>query len=151
MKYLKYYIKESINLSNFDKRALVKIIEYVYYNNISDKEDYITLKEIPQWILDGSKNYLKTKNIEKIYRGENNNNHQEPFSWTYSESTAKKFGTNILSKEIPNNVICPEYIAKLVIDKKLDLSGIIDSEALDNLIKTYNDNFENEVIIPLIQ
>ena len=144
MKYLKYF--ESIDLTNFDQKALIKIIEYVYYNNISDEEDYITISEIPKWILTGSKKYLNSKNITEIYRGENDKQHEAPFSWTYNKTTAESFGKNIITKNVPDNVICPEYIVKLIKERKLNLNGIVDSDALDYFLL----NTENEVIIPLI-
>jgi hypothetical protein len=151
-------INESLSkLDEKDKKALIKILEYVYYNNIdsSDEDDVIKISDIPSWLLKGSYDYLANKGIKNIYRGTNQEGEskKESFSWTYTESTAEKFGSKVLSKKLPKNVVCPEYIAELIINKKLnkkELYDVVGAESVDYLLRTiYKQNFENEVIVPI--
>jgi hypothetical protein len=131
-------------LSEYDKKTLIKILEYLYYNNISDEEDYFYLSEIPIWLLLGSKEYLTSLNIKQIYRGSKIGYSDDGFSWTYDKDTAKMFGGTILNKEIPDGIISVDYIKNIVETKKLNID-FINPILLTYLLEVN----EHEIIIPL--
>lgn len=131
-------------LSEYDKKALIKILEYLYYNNISDEEDYFYLSEMPIWLLLGSKEYLTSLNIKQIYRGIGTGYSNDGFSWTYNKNTAEIFGDNVLSKELPDSIISVDYIKHIVERKKLNIDFINPI-----LIKYLLEVNEYEIIIPL--
>lgn len=120
------------NISDSDKKYILHLLEYVYYNNPEEDDEFSPI-DAPDWIIKGSYEYLKNKGINKIYRGiaDKNYHGEKGYSWTYNKKIAENFGDKIVEKPLPKKIISPEYVFDWVNKNKHIKLGDVSADFYD--------------------